>query len=187
MTPLTKQSVVHACAPPGSPVLSPCKAQVLSPETQSPTERSLVYTCAPPPGWTVQRGITVPPAKDVPLGGKMCNVSGKEKIPAFAPLAVDGPDSAIWLCMLCQMDQPNAYPDFEMCHNCHSMYHFRISKYRELSWTCLRCQQGGTEPLLPRVCHHCHQEDDEEGQAASSSTMAFVDAPGMTSGWSVEA
>jgi hypothetical protein len=163
----SRTSVSSTPAQPRSSTSSPGQGYALSPTVQSTTERNLIHTCAPPPGWTTQQGITVPPSQiRVSLLGEVCNAAGRQEASSYDSLSADGPDSAIWLCILCQMDQPNAYPDFEVCHSCQAFYHFRASEFREHPWTCLRCRMRESGSPSPRVCHHCHQEEESRSEDA---------------------
>ena len=102
---------------------------------------SICHTCAPPPGWIVVKGITVPPPFSAP------------DIILFEE---DESDLAAWVCTKSYLDPTEKPLDFELCTSCLENYYFPFPPVLPKDWVCPGCKGlDRGESHAYRQCHHC--------------------------------
>jgi hypothetical protein len=102
---------------------------------------SMCHTCAPPPGWIVVNGITIPPP--------IC-------APDIIQFEEDESDLAAWFCTKCYLDPTEKPLDFELCTSCLENYYFPFPPVLPKDWVCPGCKdldRGKSHAF--RQCHEC--------------------------------
>ena len=148
----------------------PCKpteSNLVHPKEITP----LLYTCAPPPGWAVVDGITVPPesllkiVKGVsPNEAIWDNASRTEFFEYYGVTNYpqsDDENLGIWYCTQCYLDPSEKPPDFEACSCCLENYYFPFPPNLPRGWSCPGCKrmQRGVFPVT-RQCSQCDKEEE---------------------------
>jgi hypothetical protein len=112
--------------------------------------RVMCHTCAPPPGWEIVNGITVPP---VPLP----NV--ETRAPTVREEGDD--DLGVWFCTKCYLDPFEKPPDFEMCNSCAENYYFPYPPTLIKGWVCQGCfdLRKGQDSTY-RQCYCCGRTEE---------------------------
>jgi hypothetical protein len=101
---------------------------------------SICHTCAPPPGWIVVNGITIPPP--------IC-------APDIIQFEEDESDLAAWFCTKCYLDPIEKPLDFELCISCLENYYFPFPPVLPKDWVCPGCKGlDRGESHAYRQCHH---------------------------------
>jgi hypothetical protein len=55
-----------------------------------------------------------------------------------------------------------------VCHSCQAFYHFPASEFRNHPWICSQCRMKEPGSPSPRMCQHCHQEEESRSEEAPS-------------------
>jgi hypothetical protein len=119
---------------------TPPKALNHEPIWKANAKDPFVHSCAPPPGWTIVDGITVPPINA--HMEFMHALESQHSIP-------------LWFCTPCYLDPAERFPDFEMCASCAETFYFPSPVAVPSSWTCPGCQELAAGNLA--AAQHCHR------------------------------
>ena len=141
--------------------------------THVPPQTPTLRTCAPPPGWVVRNGITVPPSsisESQAFGGRFyenqadgCDSTSRKELFDFYGVTADHADEflGIWYCTKCYLNPFEKPPDFELCFSCQENYYFPFPPKLPDFWFCPGCtkiQKGDLH--VSRQCNHCGKEEN---------------------------
>jgi hypothetical protein len=93
-----------------------------------PESTTVCHTCAPPPGWEIVNGITVPPLPILHVDTRASTIRE------------EGDDNlGVWFCTKCYLGPIEKPPDFEMCNSCAENYYFPYPPALTKGWVCQGC------------------------------------------------